>query len=649
MRSYDALQEAFSIRAKFMMEIKGFLISGLLTGFICAFCIPASAISEDNSHLNELLKKAEEKRLSADRYWQVLLHYKPATTGFESLIDDSQFFLSPEGKTNPKAELEATIIALFQSDKKGDEHPKCRFIARYEWLKTEISFNELLFSNITCKEYNKIAEIIQPKSVVLVFPASYMNNPASMFGHTLIRIDSSHESKLLSYAANYAAYVEDDIGFLYAFRGIFGFYKGYFKVFPYYERVKEYNDTEQRDMWEYNLNLTEKEVDRMFKHLWELKDIYSYYYFFDENCSYNLLFLLEAARPSLHLTDMAMPWVIPVDTIRTVKDSGIVENIEFRPAKATKIRHIASLLGEDSQKTALKIADQKINSDSIPTHNNEEKIMILDLAVEAVQYRYNNAELTQDEYLKLFLSILRERSKLGKSEEGYYTITAPAPPEEGHLSSRFSLGAGITDDVLFQEIRFRPAYHSLIDPDQGFVEGSQIIFADTAIRYYTDGRIKLEDFDLVDIVSLSPKSNFFNPLSWKVKTGLTQKMFQDKEEHLIYQLNPGFGLAYKNGIIGLWYILAEGDLNIGGEFKEDYAAGAGIQIGAIKKITDYWKINLSAETLFYGIREWFHENKASAVQTFTLNQSSSLNLYLSWQEIFNNEQTEIKLNWNYYF
>src|SRR3989338_4713419 len=585
MRSYDALQEAFSIRAKFMMEIKGFLISGLLTGFICAFCIPASAISEDNSHLNELLKKAEEKRLSADRYWQVLLHYKPATTCFESLIDDSQFFLSPEGKTNPKAELEATIIALFQSDKKGDEHPKCRFIARYEWLKTEISFNELLFSNITCKEYNKIAEIIQPKSVVFVFPASYMNNPASMFGHTLIMIDSSHESKLLSYAANYAAYVEDDIGFLYAFRGIFGFYKGYFKVFPYYERVKEYNDTEQRDMWEYNLNLTEKEVDRMFKHLWELKDIYSYYYFFDENCSYNLLFLLEAARPSLQLTDNIKPWVIPVDTIRIVKDSGVTENIKFRPAKATKIRHIASLLEENHQKLALKIANQalepeNIHSDETYTNlrskedyenppvspfskwglqyppfskggqegfeykspNDTDKIKILDLATETVQYKYNNRELTQDAYSKLFLAILRERSKLGAPEESSYNTQIPTPPEDGHLSNRLSLGLGIQDDILFQEIQLRPAYHSLTDPDQGYVEGSQIVFADTTLRYYNDGRIRLESFDMIDISSFSPRSNFFQPLSWKIKTGFSRKTYHD-EKHLIYQVNPGFGLT----------------------------------------------------------------------------------------------------------
>ncbi|MBI3752566.1 MAG: DUF4105 domain-containing protein [Deltaproteobacteria bacterium] len=611
---------------------------------------PAFAISGGYSPLDNLLQKAEERKLYNDSYWQVIVHYKPTRAGFESLIDDPRFFLSPYGKRDPKAELEATIKALFQSDMKNDEHPRCRFIARYEWLKQELNIDESLFSNITCAAFNNMVNnTIQPKSVALIFPASYMNNPASMFGHTLLRIDGLYQSKLLSYAANYAAYVKDDLGFLYAFKGIFGYYKGYFKVFPYYERVREYNDTEQRDMWEYSLNLSGEEVMRMFKHLWELKDIYSDYYFFDENCSYNLLFLLEAARPSLHLTDRTGLWVIPVDTIRIIKESGIVENIEFRPAEATKIRYIASLLDDDYQKTALRIADQKINPDSLGASDDEKKIKILDLAIETIQYRYNNGEIPKDEYLKLFLSALRERSKLGKPEESSYNIPVPTPPEDGHLSGRFSLGLGIQDNALFQELRLRPAYHSLMDPDDGYGEGSQIVFADTAIRYYTDGKFRLEALDLIDIVSLSPRNNFFKPLSWKVKTGFAEKMFRDKDKHLVYQLNPGFGLAYKNEGIGLWYALAEASLNAGGKFKDSYAAGIGMQIGAIKKITDSWKMNLSAEILFYGIREWFQEKRASLVQTFTLNRNNSLNLSIAWEELFQNEQTEIQLSWNYYF
>lgn len=627
---------------------------GCLKAFI-SLCIlffflfsSSTAKSEENPFLNQLLKKADEEKLYDDRYWQILLHYKPKWSHFRSSVDDPRFFLSPEGKENPKAELEATIRALYQSDKKDDAHPKCRFIARYNWLKEKLNMDESTFSGIVCKDFNNtIDNIVQPKSLVLVFPAFYMNNPASMFGHTLLRIDSSYQSKLLSHAVNYAAYIEG-AGILYPLKGIFGFYKGYFKVFPYYERIKEYNDIEQRDMWEYHLNLSEEEVRKMFMHLWELKDIYSYYYFIDENCSYNLLFLLEAARPSVHLRDSVGLWVVPVDTLRVVKNRRMVEGTEFRPALATRIRYIASSLNEEARKTALKIVDRELDPDQISDIDHDEKIKILDLAIEIIQYKYYKQKLSKDEYSKLFLSALEARSKLGTSYADSI-IPIPKPPEEGHFSSRLSLGVGVRGDDIFQEVRFRPAYHDLTDPDDGYLEGSQIVFADTALRYYTNGRIRLETFDLLDIVSLSPRNNFFKPFSWKIKTGLTQKMGRDKKEHLIYQLDTGFGIAFKNELIGLYYALAEASLNVGGELRDYYALGVGIGVGTIKKIIDIWKINLSAEALFYRLGERFREYKVSAVHTLRINQNNSLNLSLSWKGIFNKERPEVKLNWNYYF
>ena len=68
---------------------------------------------------------------------------------------------------------------------------------------------------------------------------------------------------------------------------------------------------EHRDLWEYRLTLTPAELDRLVRHLWELLPTYYDYYFFDENCSYHLLALLEVARPGLRLTDRFHAWTIP--------------------------------------------------------------------------------------------------------------------------------------------------------------------------------------------------------------------------------------------------------------------------------------------------------------------------------------------------
>jgi hypothetical protein len=126
-----------------------------------------------------------------------------------------------------------------------------------------------------------------------------------MYGHTLLRVDAKDQdekTRLLAYAINYAANTNETNGVAFAINGLFGGYPGTFSMMPYYLKVREYSDMENRDVWEYELNLSPDVVDRVLMHVWELGPIYFDYYFFDENCSYYLLELLEAARPDMNLT-----------------------------------------------------------------------------------------------------------------------------------------------------------------------------------------------------------------------------------------------------------------------------------------------------------------------------------------------------------
>lgn len=609
----------------------------------------AAARAAENPYLEVLLKASEERHLEKERYWEVLLHYKKTVGGYKSLIDDPRFFLSPQGKSDPSKELEATVAAFFQDEKVDDSHPRCRFPARYEWLKKELDIDESRLPAVSCTEFHEAYDKIKPKSAVLVFPSAYINGPASTFGHTLIRIDSDYHSKLLSYAATYGADANDTNGMLYAFKGIFGFYKGYFTILPYYEKIKEYNDLEQRDIWEYRLNLTEEEVSKMLLHLWELKDVYSYYYFFDENCSYTLLFLFEAARPSLHLTDEFSLWVIPIDTLRAVKDEGLVETVEYRPSKGTRIRHISSLLDDDEKDSTVDIVEERVRPGDIKGERTE-NTKILDLAAEVIQYRYNKKEFTKDDYQRKFLDVLKIRSQLGGSGEGDYKIQASLQPEEGHGSSRFSLGLGLKNNDFFQEVRYRAAQHELSDPDGGYMEGSEVVFFGvTARNFPTNGGVKLQNLDIISLVSVSPRDKFYKPISWKVKTGFQQKTMSDGDEELVYQLNPGGGFAFKNGIVGLYYFMLETDLDISGGYKDKFSFGAGPSIGVIRGIKEFWKMNLYANALYYELGDEHKTFRASLEQVFRLSRNNSLNLDLSWRREFETEGREVKLNWNLYF
>ena len=73
---------------------------------------------------------------------------------------------------------------------------------------------------------------------------------------------------------------------------------------------------ENRDIWEYNLNLTPEELDMFVAHLWEVGQTQTRYYFFTENCSYMLMEVLDAVRPSLKLADDFPVQAIPLDRSR---------------------------------------------------------------------------------------------------------------------------------------------------------------------------------------------------------------------------------------------------------------------------------------------------------------------------------------------
>jgi len=92
--------------------------------------------------------------------------------------------------------LLATLRIFFLSSsnlKKDEEHPQCVFPARYKWLKRELSFDPLEHPEQACPRLEGWLNELNPERITLVFSSFYMNNPASMFGHTLLRIDTKRK------------------------------------------------------------------------------------------------------------------------------------------------------------------------------------------------------------------------------------------------------------------------------------------------------------------------------------------------------------------------------------------------------------------------------------------------------------------------
>lgn len=617
------------------------------------FIISPTGISAgyDAVYLNDLIGDARRLKLSDQHYWDLLLHYRPVSDGRESRVDAPRFFLSKKGKTDPEAEIEATLTGLFAEPVEENEDVRCRFIARYAWLKEQLQIDESRLPTVVCSDFERTISGINPRSVVLIFPVGYMNSPASMFGHTFLRIDGDYDSTLVSIAVNYAAITEERMGISYALKGISGGFSGYYYSLPYYEKIREYTAIEHRDIWEYSLDLTEEEARRIVLHIWEMRDIHSPYYFFDENCSFAVLYLLEIARPSLRLIEGTNSlWVIPSSTVKAVVDIGIVTQVAYRPSQGTIIRKISATLSQEGRRLAYGLATGTTDLAALAGAgmSEDDRTRTLDLASEYIRYLATRRMIGSEEYFSRFQGVMQERSRLGRPSESLFE-SPPIRPDEGHLTGRIGIGGGCRTGSCFAEVSLRPVYHDFLDNDDGYVEDAQINFMHVILRYDLNvRRFGLHSLRIMDIESYAPQDMFLNPLAWKAIVGVEQKIVPGGKERLVTAFTIGAGFSVLIGT-AITYTIAEMELNVSRSFDDDAALGAGGSAGILVPLTHWWNIHCSVRSIAPLLGDPYRILMGEVAQNFTISKNSSVSAIVSRGKISGYDKSEVKMLWNIYF
>jgi hypothetical protein len=549
------------------------------------------------------LERAVALDLQSDPYWRTLLHTAGAAMRF-SRVDDPAFFLAPHGKYDPGTELIADLAAFFAplpADLKSAAAN--RFPARLEWLAERLGIDRSRLPLAGSATFEAMCKDLAPRGAALVFPAAYMNTPASMFGHTLLIIRSRYKSTLLSQSVNYAAVTDETNGVAFALKGIFGLYPGYFSFLPYYQKVAEYTDLDQRDIWEYELSYSATELRRLLLHTWEMRGIYSDYFFFDENCCFNLLYLIDAARPGLDLHEHTGGWVIPLDTVKLMQAAGLIADPVYRPSRTTRVQHLASLLSADQGELARGLARGERAPAEVATCGADPatQARILDLAAEYLQSLRGRKKVTQSDFQHHLLPILTARSQVTvPAAPAADAVPPPAAPDRGHPSARVTLGAGRLDDLTFGELGIRPAYHDLTDPIAGYLPGAQIEFFNLSLRWYEkEAHPELNRFDAINLSSFATIDRFYQPFAWRVDTGvLREEQGAPDGWHNQAFLNGGAGVCVGLGGLGLGYALLDGDVRVGGR-DPHHAIGFGPEAGLLLRVGDEWFLGPHASLTRY--------------------------------------------------
>jgi hypothetical protein len=566
-------------------------------GLALALLVPTySAHASPPDYSNELVSKADSLKLDEDPYWRILLHYRPRWFGgYKSEIDAKDFFNAPDGRTQPRAELEATIRRFFEPVPTSSQPAQCLFIDRYQWLKSKLGFDPKRLPEQPCTEFNDWKNALSPESVSLIFSAFYMSNPSSSFGHTLLRLNhhrNGQELKLLDYGVNYAANPTTSNALFYGILGMTGGFPGVFSNIPYFVKVEEYNNIESRDLWEYELTLTPQEIDRLMYHLWTVGHVQISYYFLDKNCSFMILTLLDSARPELGLSDRfdKKVWVIPSDTVRAINQTpGLVKSIAVRPSLAYRIRTERTSLLPDEDRLFLELIHDQSAEDrsrdlaSVKKLPSARAAQVLDTTLDYLHYAKKTKDPLNSEVLLARADLAEAPQQIELTPEEVSTER----PDAGNDSARVGLGTGYDSvDRGYASASIRPAFHDLNADPLGYPRGAQIEALSLDAHYSPDfSRFRIEKADLIDIVALTPWDSVFKKFSWTARLGADRVLDFNCSRCLEYKGEVGGGFSYAPVKPAMLYFLAKGEAGFGPDYTPGYRLGPAAEAGMLMSFT----------------------------------------------------------------
>ncbi len=534
--------------------------------------------------------------------------------GYESEADGPSFFLHPQGRTRPDLEY-SSLLEGIQSTSFTDvnKHPLCRFPARAAWLVQK--HPELKTPDVECEDFKKFRDRVSARSVSLVFSSYYLNNPASSFGHTFVRLGkdpfenrkSGAATELLDTGINYGANTGNANAVTFALGAFGGLFYGTYNSIPYYYKVREYNDFESRDLWTYHLNFTQPEIDQLVRHIWELGHAEFKYFFLTENCSYHALTMMEAVRPGLelvkHLPDR---YIIPTDTLKVIVDQKIVRDISYRPSASTTFYHHLNMMNEAEKQEMKNVLTKKEISQDLPA---EKKALVYDSALSFMDYKFAEEILKDEkEAQSLKRPILLARSQIPvRSPEPDFSQESKFKPHEGHDSGRLSLGGSRVDNKSVANIAYRFAFHDFLDYQRSYIPNSKVEMF--SFRSTTDGKdFAITDANIADYYSLGSFDEYTKSFSWKLKFGQWQTFQKGADGFTTHGTQAGYGYSYTTRYFTP-FILATGEASYVSEHFHKFKFTYGIDAGLLIKFHDNLLFSSFYEQRFHPWEETFSKNE----------------------------------------
>lgn len=481
--NYYSLQ--LILKSKFsLLKTGAFLLLFFFSIPIFSFEIPTKLIQE----------RAISQNLGSDPHWLSLIHfYKSAPQ-----IADPKFYYDSENDSNE--ELKKTIAALAQ-----DEEQRCRFPARSLWITKRLNLKKQSFEH--CKLLQEFLAKAPTQKVSVVFASENITQASTIMGHILLKIEGQNHNNInVSHAISFYTELTDANLPRLVFQTLVTGKKGHYTLSPFEPIKNNYLYSEQRNLWEFQLNLPLFQQELFAFHLFELKNIDFKYFFHTFNCSTMIQDLLAVVFPEVQKSRSL--WVTPLDVIRAIDHNKYIKARKVLPASKWKIRALQRALENAKKKSQVA------------------KYLSLELTKSQSSLDYEEGKLDEEKWRNIESRInndLKELNHQFSLDVSTYKTPSKTPPDS-QLSLSY-LSANKSNRYILEYI---PASHEIVDDNSQYTNESQLkIFSPSFSWDQQRKKIALESFTLYSASSFQPSDNVLAVWSGRMELSYSHELNQD--------------------------------------------------------------------------------------------------------------------------
>lgn len=506
-----------------------------------------------DSHKEMAIDPITLKSLAKHPQWQHLLFYK---NGNAEVISPDFYLTKPKSHSkrdfDPYAELMATIEQI------SDESVVCKYPARYLWLKHHIPA-----LNVNLKNCSQLPDPNQEVSLILV--SNYLKNPASSFGHVLVKtnkpinnaddiINNVRElssKDLLNNSYNFGARIPaNENGAMYAIKGLFGLYDAGFSETEFFKQDAVYSKNEQRDMWEYVLNLEPFETQLLNYHLYEAKSARFDYYFIKQNCGYRSGEILELIS-DIKTTERIGPWYAPDYVFDQLleherEDKSLVSSVRYLPSEQTQLREKFVQLSTPIKKIINAVIRTE-DTTLLDALKSDDRALALDFLILHRTYKMSQDNTPKQQAFKS--KLLTQRFTLPASN-GLAQLAVPDKASPA-LSNKTTQTKIVLSDEMAEvglSLFVKDPLNAYTDIDKRFEAVQASLGYD-----FDDSQWRLTDFvflDMQQIEDLRQPLSGEPKLSWQLKTGARTDLFTGNHHSPYTQAGIGAGAKFGKHVLG---------------------------------------------------------------------------------------------------